>query len=81
MIVPIDGAGRLVVPKPIRARLRLEPGARVEVREHDGVIEIRPAPAEVAISPGHGGPVARPVTELPPLTDEIVRDTLGAVRG
>ncbi len=34
MRTTIDGAGRLVVPKPIRDQLQLAAGAEVEVDEH-----------------------------------------------
>jgi AbrB family looped-hinge helix DNA binding protein len=34
--ITIDAAGRLVVPKAMRARLRLEEGTRLRVREEDG---------------------------------------------
>jgi AbrB family looped-hinge helix DNA binding protein len=35
-IITIDGAGRLVVPKGMRQRLRLRKGSRLWVREEDG---------------------------------------------
>jgi AbrB family looped-hinge helix DNA binding protein len=35
-IITIDGTGRLVVPKSIRTRLRLEKGTRLRVREEAG---------------------------------------------
>lgn len=76
MRTTIDRAGRLVVPKAIRELLRLESGGEVEVTERDGVIEVRPAPAEVQVVATPEGPVAVPTTELPPLTDDVVRDTL-----
>lgn len=36
MIITIDAAGRLVVPKAIRERLQLEDGTRLRVREDAG---------------------------------------------
>jgi AbrB family looped-hinge helix DNA binding protein len=33
MTLKIDNAGRLVIPKPLRDRMRLEPGADLEVEE------------------------------------------------
>jgi AbrB family looped-hinge helix DNA binding protein len=43
----IDGAGRLVIPKPLRKRLNLGPGARLHAYEEDGRLVLapgRPAP-------------------------------------
>jgi AbrB family looped-hinge helix DNA binding protein len=80
MRITIDGAGRIVVPKPIRDRLQLEGGAILEVAERDGVIEIRPAPVEVEIVETPHGPVARPLGEVAPLDDATVRDVLEQVR-
>lgn len=37
----IDRAGRLVIPKPIRDRLGLKPGARLEAREHDNQLILK----------------------------------------
>jgi AbrB family looped-hinge helix DNA binding protein len=36
VIIAIDAAGRLVIPKVIRTRLHLEEGARLRVREEAG---------------------------------------------
>lgn len=74
MRVTIDKAGRMVVPKKLRARLALDQGGEVEVTERDGVIEILPVAADVEVVPGEGGPVARPREVLPPLTDDVVRN-------
>ena len=81
MKTTIDRAGRLIVPKPIRERLRLIDGGPVDVEEHDGTIEVRPVPVEVAIVQTPQGPVASPTRPLPPLTDAMVRDTLERTRG
>ncbi|HLE99199.1 MAG TPA: AbrB/MazE/SpoVT family DNA-binding domain-containing protein [Gaiellaceae bacterium] len=80
MKTTIDRLGRVVVPKPIRDRLGLRGGETIEVEERDGVVELRPAPAEVRVVDTAEGPVAKPLEALPPLTDEIVRDTLDHVR-
>ena len=76
----IDRLGRVVVPKPIRDRLHLHGGEALEIDERDGVIEIRPAPTEVAVVDTPEGPVATPRDAVPPLTDALVRDTLDQVR-
>jgi len=76
----IDSAGRVVIPKPLRDRLGLEQGKVVEIRERDGRIEIEPATVPMSLARRAGGPVAVPVEELPPLTDEIVRATTERTR-
>jgi AbrB family looped-hinge helix DNA binding protein len=80
MKASIDRLGRVVVPKPIREKLRLEGGEILDVEERDGVIELRPAATEVKVVQTADGPVAEPVDSVPPLTDELVRDVLEQVR-
>jgi AbrB family looped-hinge helix DNA binding protein len=80
MIATIDSAGRLVVPKELREALGLSGGEPVEIRERDGRIEIEPLATPMALECRAGGSVAVPETELPPLTDEIVRTTLERTR-
>lgn len=80
MKTTIDSAGRLVIPKPIRDRLGLRGNEQVEITERDGRIEIEPAPTDVELVREGSVLVARPDRALPPLTDEIVRETLDRVR-
>lgn len=80
MRTTIDPAGRLVIPKRIRDRLGLRGNEQVEITERDGRIEIEPAPTEVELVREGSVLVARPDRALPPLTDEIVRETLDRVR-
>jgi AbrB family looped-hinge helix DNA binding protein len=72
----IDRAGRVVIPKEIRARLGLHGGQEIEIRERDGTIEIEPTTTGVTLVDRAGGPVAVPGEELPALTDAMVRSTL-----
>ena len=76
----IDAAGRLVIPKRIRDRLGLRGNEQVEITERDGRIEIEPVLTEVELVREGSILVARPDRALPPLTDEIVRDTLDRTR-
>ncbi len=76
----IDAAGRVVIPKELRDHLGLFSGRPVEIRERDGHIEIEPAATPMSMVRRSGGTVAVPDEELPPLTDEIVRDTLERTR-
>jgi AbrB family looped-hinge helix DNA binding protein len=80
MRTTIDPAGRLVIPKTIRDRLGLRGNEQVEITERDGRIEIEPAPTDVELVREGSVLVARPDGPLPPLTDEIVRETLDRVR-
>ena len=45
-IITIDAAGRLVVPKALRARLALREGTRLHVREEQGRLVLEPIPEE-----------------------------------
>lgn len=76
----IDAAGRIVVPKMLRDRLGLSGGAVVDIREREGRLEIEPAPVDMTLVKRPGGRVAAPKAKLPPLTDEIVRETLERTR-
>ncbi len=79
MRTTIDAGGRVVIPKAIRAQLGLGPGAEVEVSEADGTVEIRPALSPMELVEVDGRLVAR-APEVPPLTDDIVRETIERVR-
>jgi AbrB family looped-hinge helix DNA binding protein len=46
MILTIDMAGRLVIPKPVRERLGLTPGARLRLEERNGRLELEPVHVE-----------------------------------
>ena len=80
MLVTIDAAGRVVIPKSIRESLGLTGGRTIEVREREGVIEIEPAATAMRLVKRNGRLVAVPDRELPPLTDDLVRATLDKTR-
>jgi AbrB family looped-hinge helix DNA binding protein len=64
----IDAAGRLVIPKPIREAAGLGPGVPLEIRLHDGRVEIEPAAAEVRIEMRGKVAVAVPSEPVPAVT-------------
>jgi AbrB family looped-hinge helix DNA binding protein len=76
----IDGAGRVVIPKSLRQRLGLTGGEALDIRERDGRIEIEPAATSMALVERKGTSAAVPEEDLPPLTDDIVRETLERTR-
>lgn len=76
MKTTMDAAGRIVIPKPLRQRLHFVAGEALVLRERDGRLEIEPAPTPMSLEARKGGVVAVPRDSLPPLTDEIVRETL-----
>lgn len=76
----IDSAGRIVVPKAMRERLGLSGGRAVDIRERDGRLEIEPVPVPMKLVKRKHGPVAVPTRKLPPLTYEVVRDTIERTR-
>ena len=76
MKTTIDDAGRIVIPKSLRARLGLTGGHAVEIRERDGRIEIEPAATTARLERTNAGLVAVPEEALPSLTDSVVRETL-----
>lgn len=80
MKATLDGAGRIVVPKPLRQALGLKPGQALEIRAGDGRLEIEIAATPMKLQKRGKGVVAVPDVELPTLTADQVRETLERVR-
>ncbi len=80
MRTTIDKAGRVVVPKAMRDELGLNGGSEVEVSLVDGHIEIDVVPTPVRLERRDGHWVAVADREMPPLTVEMVRETLESIR-
>ena len=55
MRTTIDGAGRLVVPKPLRDELGFAPGVELELSANDGRLEVT-VPSRVRVEAGPHGP-------------------------
>ena len=80
MRTTIDAAGRVVIPRDLRERAGLRGVHDVDIRERDGRIEIEPAPTPMSLVRRGGRAVAVSAQKLPPLTDEMVRNTLERTR-
>lgn len=80
MKTTIDAAGRIVVPKPLRQALGMNPGQSLEIRASDGRLEIEVIPTPMQLKKRGKGLVAVPDAELPALTADQVRDTLERIR-
>lgn len=81
MTATIDGAGRVVIPKALRERAGLVPGARIDFALHDGVIEVRLADEsrdEVAWEEYRG--IHWPVPSGETMSDDQARALLESVR-
>ena len=76
----IDKAGRVVVPKAMRAELGLTAGTEIEIGLVEGKIEIEPAPGDIRLERRDGRLVAVSDRALPVLTAERVREVLEQVR-
>lgn len=76
----IDAAGRLVIPKPIRAQLGWTGGEVLEIRPRNGGLEIEVAATEMELRETPLGWSAVPKEEIPPLTDDLVRETIEKTR-
>lgn len=80
MRTTIDAAGRVVIPKPIRERLRLTAHREIEVRDRGDHVAITPVPAEVRLVERDGVPILEADEPLPVLRAEEVRDVLERTR-
>ena len=80
MRTTIDRAGRIVLPKPLRDELGVQPGQVLELQVRDGQLHIEMVPVEMRLERRRNGPVAVPVDKLPRLTAEQVRQTLEGTR-
>jgi AbrB family looped-hinge helix DNA binding protein len=73
----MDRAGRVVLPKPIRDRLQLEPGESLEIESFEDHIVLRPVREHATMRKEQGVWV---FDTGEPLTASAVRETIQKVR-
>ena len=71
--IAIDSAGRVVIPKEIRAEAGIEPGMPLEIRCREGRIEIEPRRRPIRIVKKGRLQVAESVETGEPLTRTVVQ--------
>ena len=76
-ILNMDRAGRLVLPKPVREQLQLEPGEPLELESFDDHIVLRPVRGNASMYKKQGVWVFRGGA---PLKASAVRETIRRVR-
>ena len=64
-----------MIPSEIRREAGIEAGTPVDIRCHNGVIEIEPRPLEVRLKRKGRWLVAEPARKVPPLSAETVERT------
>jgi AbrB family looped-hinge helix DNA binding protein len=73
----LDRAGRIVLPKPVREQLQLEPGESLELESFDDYVVLRPVRGNIALRKKRGVWVFRAGE---PLKASVVEDTIRTVR-
>ena len=68
------------MPKSLRQQLGLMPGQVLEIRASDGRLELEVAATPMSLRKRGKGVVAVPKAVLPPLTPDLVRETLERLR-
>jgi len=73
----IDGAGRLVLPKPVRDELQLSAGDSLELETSENEIVLRPVRGAATMRKKQGVWV---MSTGKPLSGEVVNDTIRKIR-
>lgn len=80
MKTTIDGAGRLVIPKPVREKAGVKPGMELDIDYRDGAIEITFPPAKGKLVRKGGLLVWQPAPGTPPVSMEEINEAIRLLR-
>jgi AbrB family looped-hinge helix DNA binding protein len=80
MLATIDSAGRIVVPKRLREELGFTAGQKLELSAVDGRLEVEHPTTAMRLEKRKGRLEAVADRPMPPLTAELVRETLEQTR-
>jgi AbrB family looped-hinge helix DNA binding protein len=80
MKMVVDKAGRTVIPKALRDKLRLAPGAELEATVEDGQLVARPTGPEVILVEENGRLVLTTTEPVPPMSTEELVDFIHQLR-
>ena len=78
--ITMDRAGRIVVPKALRAELADEPGQPLRAQVRDGRLEIEPQEVQAELVEVNGVFVIVPTEPVPVLTRDQVRSLMEDLR-
>jgi AbrB family looped-hinge helix DNA binding protein len=79
MRASIDADGRILIPAELRDAAGLRPGAEVDVRVHEGVVELAPVELPVRLQRRRHLLVAVPEVPVSPMTIDEVEATRDAL--
>jgi AbrB family looped-hinge helix DNA binding protein len=75
-MVTLDKAGRVVIPKPLRDELRLEPGDALELESQGGSVTLRPVRSSTPLRKERGVWVFRTGRKIPAsVTDRVLKES------
>lgn len=80
MVVTIDKAGRMVIPKPLRERLNLKPGSKLEAKIENGHFIADPITPKVYLKEQGGRLLAASDEPMPIVSQEELLELIDQSR-
>ena len=80
MRTTMDAAGRVVIPKALRDAIGLPDGGEVDIELDDGAVVVAVPTVRKRIEQRDGRVTIVAEAPLPPLSDDVVRSALDAIR-